>query len=79
MIKKRKLSAHVSNQDIFLKEKVIFFFLNDELTHYLAIYERGDDTEWFYILKNGKLQIETKISIEKGNVWPIVRDLDEII
>jgi len=42
-----------------------------------TIYERGDDSEWFYILKNGKLQIETKISLEKGNIWPIGSNLWE--
>jgi len=45
--------------------------------HHLAIYERGDDSEWFYILKNGKLQLETKISVEKGNIWPIGSNLWE--
>jgi hypothetical protein len=38
----------------------------------LVIYNPGEQADYMYILKTGKLKKETAVSIERANKWPIV-------
>src|SRR5687768_8421228 len=38
----------------------------------LVFYRRGDQAETFYVIKEGKVNVETNVEIEKANKWPIV-------
>ena len=38
----------------------------------VVIYKKGDPSETFYIIKDGKISIETTVELEKDNKWPTV-------
>lgn len=46
-------------------------FSNNELSQ--VFYNKGDKPETFYIVKEGKVSIETNVELEKANKWPVVR------
>ena len=53
-----------------LKENVHSINANNEL--FKGVYEEGDEAESFYILKEGTLRVETMLTYEKRNIWPVV-------
>ena len=53
------------------EEKVITLFF---IKFYgdLGVYEEGEIAESFYIVKEGSLKVETTLTVEKMNMWPVV-------
>lgn len=37
-----------------------------------VIYKKGDKPETFYIIREGKICLESNIDLEKANKWPTV-------
>lgn len=38
----------------------------------LVFYKKGEQSETFYIIKEGKVCVETNVELEKNNKWPTV-------
>lgn len=36
-----------------------------------VLYKKGDPSETFYIIKEGKVSVETSVDIQKENKWPV--------
>lgn len=64
--RKNKTLHSISSRGATSQEKVIYSLK-------LVIFEQGDPAKVFYILKEGKLQIEMGLDIQSNNKYPIVR------
>ncbi len=57
--------------DVFQIRNLAYHVQTKQFVKGEIVYQEGDSAESFYILRNGLLEVQTSIIIEKRNMWPL--------